>query len=529
MPQMTLQQALELAAQHLQAGRLRESEALARQVLAHHSDHPDALHLLALIAHQSGHPKPAIELLQRAIKILPKAADLYASLGVMLASMNRFDEAIVQYHQALALNPNHADAHNNLGNALGRSGRAAEAEAELRRALSIRPQFPEAINNLGLTLRDQGKPQEAIPLFHQAIALRPTYAEAYNNLGATLERLGRHAESMAAYRQALALQPDYAVARFNLGIALLLQGDFEQGWPLYESRRAMVESSMRRDFVQPLWDGSPLNSRRILLHAEQGHGDTIQFVRYVPMVAARGGEVILQCQPALARLLAAQGTLGQVIAQGESEPPFDVQCPLMSLGRIFDSTLNDVAKSIPYVRADGKLTDEWRQRLAPFGSKLKVGLAWAGNATHIFDRDRSLPLSMLAPLGQVEGVQFFSLQKGPQAAQATSPPFANFTDFTELLADFADTAALIENLDLVIAVDTAIVHLAGAMGKPAWVLLPFAPDWRWMLNREDSPWYPTLRLFRQPTRGDWETPIEQIGKSLSQSAHDFHNRRSATA
>ena len=514
MPEMTLQQALELAAQHYQEGRIRDSESLLRQILAQKADQPDALHLLALIAQQCGHQEAAIELLRRTIARLPDVADPYANLGVVLANLQRFDEAIEQYNRALALDPNHPFTRNNLGNALARTGRPVEAEAEFRRALELRPQFPEAINNLGLALRDQGKAQEAIPYFHRAIALKPTYAEAYNNLGAALERLGRHVDSVDAYRQALALQPDYGVAQFNLGIALLLQGDFQQGWPLYESRQVMMESSVRRDFAQPLWDGSALNGKSILLHAEQGHGDTIQFVRYAPMVAARGGQVILQCQPALVRLLAAQGTFGKVVAQGEPEPQFDLHCPLMSLGRIFDTTLNTIPQTIPYIRADVTLVEQWRTRLAPFKDKLKIGLAWAGNATHIFDRERSLPLSMLAPLGQIDGAHFFSLQKGPRAQQAKSPPMSNFTDFTESLDDFADTAALVENLDLVIAVDTAIVHLAGAMGKPAWVLLPFAPDWRWMLHREDSPWYPALRLFRQPTRGDWDTPIGKIVEQL---------------
>ena len=514
MPQLTLQQALEMAAQHYEAGRLRDAESLLRQLLAQKPDHPDALHLLGLVAHRSGHHEPAIALIRQALVAFPQAADVHANLGAVLATIGRFDEAIEHYRQALALDPNHVDAHNNLGNALGRTGRRAEAEAEFRRALELRPQFPEAINNLGIAIRDQGRPEEALPYFHQAISLRPNYAEAYNNLGATVERFGRLEEAVNAYRQALSIRPDYPEAQFNGGLALLLQGDFDQGWPLYDARRGMMDSSVRRDFVQPLWDGSPLNGKTILLHAEQGHGDTIQFIRYVPMVAARGGKPIVQCQPALVRLLAAQGRVGQIVAQGEPEPNFDVQYPLMSLARVFQTKLSDIPKPIPYLRADQTLVAQWRQRLAPFEGKRKIGLAWAGNATHIFDRDRSMKLAAFAPLGQLEGVHFFSLQKGSEAAQAKSPPMNNFVDWSESLNDFADTAALIENLDLVIAVDTAVVHLAGAMAKPAWVLLPFAPDWRWLLNRSDSPWYPTLRLFRQPSRGEWQTPINEILQEL---------------
>jgi Tfp pilus assembly protein PilF len=515
MPQMTLEQALELAAQQFQTGSLLEAQSLLRQILAQKPDHPDALHLLGLIAHRLGHHGPAIDLLQRALLALPQAADIHANLGAVLATIGQFEQAIEQYRQALALDPNHADAHNNLGTALGRTGRRAEAEAEFRRALELRPQFPEAINNLGIAIRDQGRPQEALPYFHQAIALRPNYAEAYNNLGATVERFGGQEEVVAAYRKALALRPDYPEAQFNLGLSLLLQGDFAHGWPLYDARRGMMDSSVRRDFAQPLWDGSPLEGRRILLHAEQGHGDTIQFARYVPMVTARGGETIVQCQPALVRLLRAQGIFGQVVAQGEPEPPFDLQCPLMSLAGVFGTTLDSIPRSNPYIRADRQLVDQWRQRLAPFEGKLKIGIAWAGNATHIFDRDRSLPIAAFAPLAEVDCAQFFSLQKGPAAEQCKSAPERmNLVDFSDLLGDFADTAALIENLDLVLAVDTAIVHLAGAMGRPAWVLLPFAPDWRWMLNRADSAWYPTLRLFRQMSRGDWQPAIAQITEEL---------------
>ena len=514
MSAMTLHQALELALRHHQTGRLREAEALLRQILAQHPDQPDALHILGLIAHQSGHADAAVNLLRRSIEVNPKAADPRANLGVILAKLGRSDEAIEQYHQAIAINPGHADAHNNLGNALSRTGESAQAEAEFRTAISLRPEFPEAINNLGNELRKQRKLEDARDHFQRAIALRPAYAEAYNNLGATLERLGQRGDAMAAYRQALSLSPDDPQAQFNLGMLLLLLGDFEGGWPLYEARPSLTDPALMRRFNQPLWDGAPLNGRRILLYGEQGHGDTIQFIRYAPLVAARGGQVIVECQPALARLLAAQGTFGQVIAQGDALPDFDLHCPLMSLARILGTTAQSIPAPIPYLKADDRAVEQWRERLAPWGGKRKIGLAWAGNPTHIFDRDRSIAMSELKLLWH-EKAPFFSLQKGPEAAQAKSlPEDHELVDFTHLLSDFADTAALIENLDLVITVDTAIVHLAGAMGKPAWVLLPFASDWRWMLSRADSPWYPTLRLFRQQKRGDWGMPIAQIAGTL---------------
>jgi tetratricopeptide (TPR) repeat protein len=514
MAAMTLHQALAVAAGHHQAGRLREAELLLRQVLAQNPDHPDALHILGLIAHQTGHSDAAIALLRRAIDANPHAADPRANLGVILAKCGRHPEAIEQYQKAIAIDPSHADAHNNLGNVLSRSGQSAQAEAEFREALTLRPAFPEATNNLANEFRKQGRLEEAVTLFQKAIALSPNYAEAHNNLGATMERLGRRDQALAAYQRALSLLPNYPEASFNLGLFHLLHGELERGWPLYESRPSLTDAALMRRFDQPLWDGSALEGRRILLYAEQGHGDTIQFVRYAPMVCARGGQVIVECQPALARLLARQGTVGQVIAQGEPLPPFDVQCPLMSLAHIFGTTLKNIPAPIPYIAPDNDLVERWRQRLAAFDGRRKIGIAWAGSPAHIFDRDRSIPLSALAPLAKVADVRFFSLQKGPKAVLAKSPAGFDLVENTDLLEDFAETAALIQNLDLVIAVDTAIVHLAGAMGRPAWVLLPFAPDWRWMLDREDSPWYPTLRLFRQRARGDWTIPVNGVVAAL---------------
>jgi len=304
---------------------------------------------------------------------------------------------------------------------------------------------------------------------------------------------------------------------WNLALALLVQGHFPEGWEEYEWRwKTKGLLSPRQLLPQPLWDGRPLAGRAILLHAEQGLGDTIQFIRYLPLVAQRGGRVIVECQPELQRLVQAMTPDIPVLARGQPLPDFAFQCPLLSLPKALGTTLATIPATVPYLHADAQNVQMWRDRLAGHGSALKVGLIWAGNPHHKNDRNRSVKLASLAPLAQVPGVQFYSLQKGAAAAQAkTPPPGMDLIDRTDDLQDFADTAAMIANLDLVIAVDTSVVHLAGALAKPVWTLLPYCPDWRWLLKRQDSPWYPTMRLFRQPEIGDWDSVIQQLAAALA--------------
>ncbi len=270
-----------------------------------------------------------------------------------------------------------------------------------------------------------------------------------------------------------------------------------------------------RDSAQRQWDGSSLEGRSLLLHAEQGFGDALQFIRYLPRVAQRGGRIILGCQPELQRLFQTIADGCQIVVRGQALPAFDLYCPLLSLPRVFGTTLASIPNLIPYLRADAGEAGKWQQRLAEHCSMVKVGLAWAGSPAHKNDRNRSMKLARLAPLGRTPGVRFFSLQKGEAAAESKTPPGLELVDWTQELKDFADTAGLIENLDLVIAVDTAVAHLAGAMGKPVWTLLPSNSDWRWMLEREDSPWYPTMRLFRQTSWGDWDSVVARVAEALS--------------
>jgi hypothetical protein len=296
----------------------------------------------------------------------------------------------------------------------------------------------------------------------------------------------------------------------------LLHGDFEHGWPEYEWRwKTRDFSSGRRPFTQPQWDGGSLNGRTILLHAEQGLGDTLQFIRYAPLVAEAAGNIVVECPAPLKRLLRHSLRQVPVLSKGEPLPPFDIHCPMLSLPLACRTTLANIPRQVPYLNADSELAAHWQGKLVSQRELLKVGLAWAGNKAHKNDRHRSIELSTLAPLGEVPHVSFISLQKGEPAKQATRAP-AGITlfDWSNELGDFADTATLIANLDLIISVDTAVAHLAGAMGKPVWTLLPFVPDWRWLLEREDSPWYPTMRLFRQSAPGDWSGVITRVVGAL---------------
>jgi tetratricopeptide (TPR) repeat protein len=346
--------------------------------------------------------------------------------------------------------------------------------------------------------------------------LNPTVAEVHNNLGIALAGRGKIDEAITAHRRSIALKPQLAKAHHNLGIALLTRGDFQEGWAEYEWRwKCEGVPRLLRNFSQPQWDGGPLEGRIILLHAEQGFGDAIKFIRYVPLVAQRGGRVIIVCFAELERLFQAMPGAWQIVGPGHALPAFDLHAPLLSLPRILETTLSNIPRAVPYLQADADQATKWKHRLSVYPPCVNVGLVWAGRPTQRNDRNRSVQLARFAPLGQVAGIRFFSLQKGTAAAEAKAPPEGiELVDWTEDLKDFADTAALIANLDIVISVDTAVAHLAGAMGKPIWALLSSVPGWHWMLEREDSPWYPSMRLFRQPSLGDWDSVFKRLAEAL---------------
>ncbi len=421
------------------------------------------------------------------------------------------------YARVLAHDPSNPDATHLLGVLRFQQGRPAEALGLVAAALRMKPDSPGILSNHGLVLEALGRFDEAVAAYDRAIARQPADAEILANRGNALFRLGRYEEALASYRSGLAHDPENAEIHWSIGLIDLLRGALPEGWDGYEWRWRRREFPDReRTFDAPLWRGeSSLAGKTILLHAEQGLGDTIQFVRYVPRVARLGARVVLEVQGALAPLLAQVPGVARLVPRGATLPPFDCHCPLLSLPLAFKTELRSIPADVPYLSAPPSRVAGWRSRL-PAGAGPRAGLVWAGNPQHGNDRNRSLPLAALAPLLDVPGITFVSLQKDlGQGDRATLRVHPEIVECGSRLADFADTAAVISLLDLVVTVDTAVAHLAGAMGRPVWILLPDVPDWRWLLDRPDSPWYPTARLFRQPRRGDWESALSAAAAALT--------------
>jgi Tfp pilus assembly protein PilF len=477
---MTITNAFDAAVQRHKAGMLNNAKALYEQVLAAQPRHSDALHLLGLIENQQGKPGLATQLIRRAIAI-NAAPPYHFSLGEVLFEQGDNLGALEAYQSAVSLAPNFARAHAGIGNALFQ----------------------------------QGNLEPACDAYRRALALREDLAGVHSNLGLALADLGQLEIAMKHYRRAIELNPDSADAHNNISLALLLQGQFAEGWMHHEWRwRVQGLPIGVRHFERPPWRGEPLNEARILLHAEQGAGDTVQFVRYAPLVVARGGRVLLEVQPELKRFMLTMSGVEQVISRGDPIPVFTRHCPLLSLPLVFGTELDTIPSEVPYLRPDANELENWNARFRIFPG-LHVGLVWGGRPEHRVDRKRSIPLAAFAPLATVDNVVYFSLQKGPAAAQITEPPAGLVLhDIAADLNDFADTAAAIAALDLVITVDTSVAHVAGALGKRVWILLPHVPDWRWLLDREDSPWYPTARLFRQPMAGAWASVFERVVEEL---------------
>lgn len=530
--------------------RLDEATALYEHALSLRRDFPEAYNNLGTVRIQQGRNDEAIAACEKALSLRSDFVEARCNLGIALRQSGRFDQAIAVLSQVLANHPQIIDAAMNLAEAYRQSGRADQAMQLARRtalanpnhaaaqnalgvlllanrdfikalaafteAIRLQSDFAEAHYNLGSVLSELNQEEAAIAAFEKALRFQPQMVQAWNNMGNALLNVGRYGECIESQRRAIALKPDQASAHFNLGVALITTGNLIEGFREMEWRWQTPELSLsRRRFSQPRWNGEPLDGRTILLHAEQGFGDTIQFVRYVPRVAECGGRVVLACQSELAGLVGQVPGIAQVVTEKDRLPPFDLHCALMSLPLVLGTMLDTIPASVPYLRAMPEQAERWRARTEPHRDRLKVGLAWAGRPTHSHDRRRSISFAMLSQIAQ-PGVCFFSLQKGPAAEQAKNPPGGmELIDWSSDLTDFTETAGLMDQLDLVITIDSAVAHLAGAMGKPVWVLLPFAPDWRWMLERTDSPWYPTMRLFRQSQMDDWNGPIQQVARALA--------------
>jgi Flp pilus assembly protein TadD len=442
------------------------------------------------------------------------AVEVLDNLAGALRAQGQLDAAEACYERALALRPDRIESRIGLGVVLRDQGRLAEAVASYERALALAPDHPETRHNLGVALVDLGRPEEAIAQYKRALAIQPERAETHGNLGIAFERQGRHAKALTCYERALALKPDHAEAHFDRGRALLLTGQFDEGWREYEWRFAVARYD--RNFDRPLWPGEPLAGRTILIHAEQGFGDTLQFVRYVPKVAERGGQVLLEVPEPLVRLVGTVAGVSQVVVAGDPLPSFDCHCPLLSLPRVFETKLATIPDTVPYLSTPQTASADWAERIAA-ATGLKVGVVWAGSVVGAIDR-RPIDLRLLQPLWEVADINWFSLQVGDQSGDLSWLDGVRIADLAPWLTDFAETAAAIDCLDLVITIDTAVAHLAGALGRRTWIMLPYAADWRWLRNRSDTPWYPTARLFRQRTAGDWPEVAREVAAALAQLA-----------
>jgi Flp pilus assembly protein TadD len=461
-----------------------------------------------------GQFREAASYYQQLVQLEPGHGEALHNLGLMLAKQQQFAEALAWYDRALASNAQYADAHYHKGNALRSLRRLSEAVEAYRAALRLRPDFAEARGGLGNALAGLGRAADALAEHQEAVRLKPDSPEGHSNVGLALAHLGRHDEALASYNRALELRPDFVDAHYNRSLTLLTLGNFSQGWSEFEWRWRYPWSAPR-NFSQPLWDGRPLAGQTILLHSEQGLGDTIQFIRYAPLVKARGGQVVVECQPALVPLLTGCHGIDLLIGRCAALPAFTVHSPLVSLGRVFETGLATIPAEIPYLQAEPARVEHWRREVGAPGG-FKIGIAWQGSSAYRWDFHRSVRLAAFAPLAQVPGVRLISLQKGHGVEQIGNVNF-EVADLGSRFdpASFADVAAAVMDLDLIVTVDTAIGHLAGALGRPVWVALSFAPDWRWLLARPDSPWYPTMRLFRQERFGDWEGVFNRIAAELS--------------
>jgi len=529
------------------AGKPKEAIACYENALAINGKHSEACFNLGCIFQELGELDRSMAFYQQAISIHPGHATAHNNLGNVLQALERPDEAVRCYQQAISIQPDYAVAYNNMGNVLRKQENLEAALTCYVKALTLKPDYLDAAIQYSDALREAGRLDAAVQMFEQvvnvvpdnaevhrnfgdalrrlgnleaaaehcrkAIALMPTDADAHVNLGNALYDAGIVSEAISCYKQAIALRPDHVLSKMNLAITQLKSGDFLSGWKNYEWRwNQKLAKGQKREFVQPLWLGEPIQGQRILLYGEQGLGDCIQFLRYLPMVHAAGGRIILEVPYRLKRLVAQLAGIEESVAFGDFLPSFDWQCPLVSLPLVFATDSDSIPATVPYLGVPSNACQEAQSY--PWPSKgLRVGLAWAGNPKNQNDRFRSIPFANFQALFGIQGIHLFSLQLG-EALEQLVRSGASVTDLAPLTADMADTAAFIANLDLVITVDTSIAHLAGALGKPVWILLPCNADWRWLTEREDSPWYPTARLFRQSELGDWKGVMERVASSL---------------
>jgi tetratricopeptide (TPR) repeat protein len=520
----TTSEVFTLGLQQLRAGNLQAAERLYSQIVQANPTHAEAHCNLGLALAGQGKLNEAVLHFRQAVYLQPSFTEAHNNLGTALRRQGDWQEAIQCFQRSLKLDPHFSDAHYNLGNALKDRGQWDEAVDHYQQALRLNANNANIHNNLASVLQNQRKLDEAVSRYQQALQINPNHAEAHRNLGTALQGQGKLELALEHYRQAIRIRPNFAEPHHDRALLQLLLGDFEHGWPEYEWRFRLPALGKPRHFSQPVWDGASLAGRTILLHAEQGLGDTMQFIRFVPLVKRSEGTVIVECQAALLPLLANTAGIDCLAARGSALPAFDCHAPLLSLPRILGINTANIPSAVPCLHAHAKLIERWKHhmsgmRLEPQHrmSDLLVGIAWQGNPAFRNDYLRSIPLSHFARLAQVDGVSLVSLQKGPGTEQLTGDDIKKcIGNLDEVAGPFMDTAAIMTYLDLVICSDSAVAHLAGTLGVPVWVALPLVPDWRWLLEREDSPWYPTMRLFRQTRAGCWDDVFARMGDELKQ-------------
>ena len=560
-----LQATLALAATRFNQRRFADAEALYRQVLAETPNNADALNMLGLVLAEAGNPLQAIKYIDQALRLDPQRAAFHTNRGEILRRWGLYDEGLEACRRAAELSPQSPEVRNNLGLALLGKGEFGEALPHIRAAIRLRPDMPQAHFNLGRALKGLGEWNEAAAALRAAVSYAPAYAEAWYELGTVQERmddphasiasceqalrvrsdlaeawvahgdaltsLGEIERAIASYRTALKINPQFAVARYQLSLALLGSCVYAEGWRCYESRSdptipAAVTAPM---MPMPCWQGEPMAGKRLLVLTEQGYGDHIQFCRFVPRLAEQGVEVVAGASPEMSALTATLRGVSRVVTQVDQAWATDAHrwTFVGSLPRWLGVGERELAMQSPYLGADAARVAFWRRRLDDLEGRCKVGLVWAGRSTHGNDWRRSIPFEALAPLGSVPEVDFVALQVGAPASAVDSGSRLRVLDIGPELRDFADTAALLTVLDLLITVDSAPAHLAGALDKPVWNLLPFMPDWRWRPDDRVSRWYPSMRLFRQARRGDWAEVIERVARALAEHCQASRSGRPA--
>ncbi|MBF8274866.1 MAG: glycosyl transferase family 9 [Magnetococcales bacterium] len=498
-------------------GHPDQALACYRNTLHIRPDFADAHLNMGTVFHARGVLAEAMNAYQQALALRPDYPEALVNVGLIFQSQGQFLPAIEKYQQALALRPNYSEALSRWGIALQDMGNLAGAIEKYGQALEIRPQYPEALSHLGSALLGLDRLTEATEKLHQALTLRPRLPEALSNLGSTLHKQGKLTEALVQFHKAKTADPHFAEAHFGESLTRLLLGDYPTGWNLYEWRWR-TKGFRSHEHSQPLWDGSPLHGQTILLHCEQGIGDNVHFVRFIPQVKEKGARIVVLCPPTLQRLFSRMDAIDVLVTHAQQIPLCDCQAPLMSLAGLLDITLETIPASIPYLVAAPTDIEKFKQKFKPY-PELKIGLVWRGNPNYKNDHTRSMTVAMMAQVQKVSGCLFVGLQKDVTNDElAVLAQSQRFIDLSQDLNDFADTAAALTCLDLVISVDTAVMHVAGAMGCPTWGLLSHVPDWRWLVARSDSPWYPTVKLFRQTTPQSWQEVIDDVIHRLGHDA-----------